>query len=236
VAISIKDKVAVVVGASSGIGQSIAEALASEGMQVMAAARRDNRLAALKGNVAATFHCDVTKPEQVKALIAAALDRFAKIDVLVYSSGTNVPGRSMQRLTAEDWDTIIDTNLTGAFRCTKAVLPSMREAGGGLIVYISSISVPVADVSGAAYQASKHGMSGLARATSVEEKKNGIRTSVIFPGVCLTEILDKRPAPTPKEILDVSLEPEDVADAVVAIVKLHPRACVPELQIVPTKV
>lgn len=240
-AISIRDKVAVVVGASSGIGRATALALARDGARVMAAARREERLAWLaeeaqrEGGVLDTCPCDVVDRAQVEALIAATLKRFGQLDIMVFATGTNIPTRSMKLLTAETWDMMIATNLTGAFHCTHAVLPVMRDAGGGLIIYISTISAHVPDVSGAAYQASKCGISGLAHATRVEEKANGIRTSVIFPGLCLTEILDKRPAPTPKEMLDLALEPEDVADAVVAVARLHPRAVVPEMELVPSR-
>ena len=88
------------------------------------------------------------------------------------------------------------------------------HAGCGLIVYLSSAAVQMPDVSGVAYQASKHGLSGLAHGTRVEEKAAGIRTCVIFPGLCETEILDQRPVPTPREVLDLALNPRDVAEAV----------------------
>ena len=91
------------------------------------------------------------------------------------------------------------------------------------------------DVSGVAYQASKHGLVGLAHGTRVEEKARGIRTSVIFPGLCDTEILTRRPVPTPREVLDLSLAPEDVAQAVVFLARLPARAVVPELQLLPAR-
>jgi len=224
---------AIVVGASSGIGRATALALAAEGVRVMAAARREEKLRELRGvEICAT---DVTDRPQVERLISTALDRFGKIDLLVYATGENIPARAMKVLTPETWDMMLAVNLTGAFNCTQAVLGSMRAAGGGLIVYISTISVHDPDVSGAAYQASKHGLSGLAHATRLEEKQNGIRTSVIFPGLCKTDMVNKRPVPTPKEILDLALEPEDVAEAVVALAHLNPRAVVPEMELVPSR-
>jgi NAD(P)-dependent dehydrogenase (short-subunit alcohol dehydrogenase family) len=110
----------------------------------------------------------------------------------------------------------------------------MRAGGGGLIVYISTAAVQMPDVSGVAYQASKHGLTGLAHGTRVEEKRHGIRTSIIFPGLCDTEILAKRPVPTPREVLDKALDPQDVAQAVLFLAQLHPRAVVPELQLLPS--
>lgn len=224
---------AIVVGASSGIGRATALALAAEGVRVMAAARREEKLGELRGvEICST---DVTSRPQVKRLVSTALDRFGKIDLLVYATGENIPARAMKVLTPETWDMMLAVNLTGAFNCTHAVLPAMRAAGGGLIVYISTISVHEPDVSGAAYQASKHGLSGLAHATRLEEKRNGIRASVIFPGLCRTDMVNKRPVPTPKEVLDLALEPEDVAEAVVALARLNPRAVVPEMELVPSR-
>jgi short-subunit dehydrogenase len=110
----------------------------------------------------------------------------------------------------------------------------MRAAGGGLIIYISSIAAHRPDLSGAAYQASKRGLLGLAHATRLEEKNHRIRTSVVLPGLCRTDLVHKRPTPTRKEVLNLALEPVDVADAVLAIARLHPRAVVPEMELVPS--
>jgi NADP-dependent 3-hydroxy acid dehydrogenase YdfG len=224
---------AIVVGASSGIGRATALALAAEGVRVMAAARREEKLRELPGvEICPT---DVTDRSQVERLISTTLDKLGRIDLLVYATGENIPARAMKVLTPQTWDMMLAVNLTGAFHCTHAVLPAMRAAGGGLIVYISTISVHDPDVSGAAYQASKHGLSGLAHATRLEEKQNGIRTSVIFPGLCKTDMVNKRPAPTPKEVLDLALDPEDVAAVVVALARLNPRAVVPEMELVPSR-
>ena len=157
------------------------------------------------------------------------------MDLLVYSTGTNIADRSLEVLTPETWDMMLATNLSGAFHATRSVLPAMRAGGGGLIIYLSTAAVQRPDVSGVAYQASKHGLTGLAHGTRVEEQANGIRTCVIFPGLCDTEILEKRPTPTPREVLDLSLDPLDVAEAVLFVARLHPRAVVPELQLLPSR-
>ena len=111
----------------------------------------------------------------------------------------------------------------------------MRQQQGGLIVYLSTGAVQRPDVSGVAYQASKHGLTGLAHGTRVEERERGIRTSIIFPGLCDTEILLKRPSPTPQEVLQFALQPDDVAAAVLFLAELPPRAVVPELQLLPSR-
>ena len=110
----------------------------------------------------------------------------------------------------------------------------MREARFGHIIYISSISGHTPDVSGAAYQASKRGMIGLSHAVRLEEKENGIRTTVVNPGLVDTEILEKRPVKPPAEMLAQALLPEHVAEAVMACAKMPPRAVIPELTIVPS--
>jgi serine 3-dehydrogenase (NADP+) len=101
-------------------------------------------------------------------------------------------------------------------------------------MYVASISAIVPDVSGAAYQASKRGLLGMAHAVRVEEKENGIRTCVICPGLVDTEILENRPVKPPAETLAKALQAQDVAEAIVSVAKLPPRAAVPELQIMPT--
>ena len=105
----------------------------------------------------------------------------------------------------------------------------MRQQGGGHLIYISSISGLMPDISGAAYQAGKRGLLGLAHAIRVEEKTNGIRTCVICPGLVDTEILEKRPVKPTADVLAKALQPEDVAECALSIAKLPPRAVVPEV-------
>ena len=229
-----------VIGASSGIGRETAAMFAREGARVMASARRGDRLEQLKTELAGegfaieTLAADASKAEDMAHLAQETQKRFGGIDILVYVTGTNTPDRAMQRLTVDIWDMMIAVNLNGAYYATRAVLPQMRERKAGHLIFVSSISGQVPDVSGAAYQASKRGMLGLAHAIRVEEKENGIRTCVIMPGLVETEILERRPVKPGPEVLAKALQPVDVAEAVLAVAKLPPRAAVPELQILPT--
>lgn len=235
---SLQGQVAIVVGASSGMGQATALALAAAGAKVMAAGRRADRLQQLQANYPDNIRCcptDVIVRNEVDRLIAETLQAWQRIDLLVYATGTNLPQRSLTQLSVEGWTELLQTNLTGAFHCTQAVLPAMRQKKGGLIIYLSTGAVQQADVSGVAYQASKHGLTGLAKGTRCEERDHGIRTSIIFPGLCETEILEKRPVPTPREVLDKALQPVDVAAAVLFIAQLPPRAVVPEMQLLPSR-
>ena len=206
----------------------------------MASARRPDRLDQLQaelrdaGATIEIFPADASKPADMDKLVRHTREHMGEIDLMVYATGTNTPDRAMKRLTPSIWDNMIAVNLNGAYYATQAVLPSMRERRAGHLIYISSVSGMVPDVSGAAYQAAKRGLLGLAHAIRVEEKENGIRTCVICPGLVETEILRFRPVVTPAETLAKALQPEDVAAAVVAVAKLPPRAVVPEMQLLPT--
>jgi serine 3-dehydrogenase len=234
--VSIQNQTVLIVGASSGIGRAAAVLFAREGAKVVAAARREDRLQALKQELAKEQRditvrvADASKPEDMQHLAQT----IGKIDILVFVAGTNTPDRSLERLTPEIWNSMVEVNLNGAFYATHAVLPAMRSAGAGHLIYVSSISGLVPDVSGASYQAAKRGVVGLAHAIRVEEKQNGIRTCVICPGLVDTELLEKRPVKPAPEVLAKALQPEDVAEAILFVAKLPPRAVVPELQLMPT--
>lgn len=234
--VSLSGQVVVVVGASSGIGRAATVMFAREGAKVVASARREDRLKSLKDELAKEKHeivihpADASNPKEMQQLA----QKIGKVDVLVYCTGTNTKDRSMERLNPEIWNSLIEVNLNGAYYATHAVLPSMRAAGAGHLIYVSSISGIVPDVSGAAYQASKRGVIGLAHAIRVEEKENNIRTCVICPGVVDTELLEKRPVKPSAEMLAKALKPEDVAEAILFVAKLPPHAVVPEMQLMPT--
>ena len=174
--VSLKGQVVLVVGASSGIGRETAILFAREGARVVASARRGDRLRRLQEELTKEGHhidispADTSNPGEMEQLA----QRAGAIDILVYAAGTNTPDRAMKRLNSQIWDMMLSVNLNGAYYITRAVLPRMREAGAGHLIYISSISGLVPDVSGAAYQAAKRGLLGLAHAIRVEEKENGL--------------------------------------------------------------
>ena len=206
----------------------------------MASARREERLKELQGSLAREgrsieiFSADAADASAMEELAKETRSRLGEIDVVVYATGTNTPDRALTRLTVAIWDRMIDVNLNGAYYITHAVLPAMRERRSGHLIYVASISGQAPDVSGAAYQASKRGMLGLAHAIRMEEKENGIRTCVVCPGLVDTELLINRPVKPSAELLAKALQPEDLAEAVLFVAKLPPRACVPEMAVVPT--
>ncbi len=240
--VSLKDKVVLVVGASSGIGRATALLMAREGAKVMASARRKDRLLELKKEAEAeglamdVFGADAADATQMEALATKARERFGTVNILVYATGTNTPDRSMQRLSPTVWNELIATNLNGAYYITQAILPAMRVARGGHLIYVASISGHTPDISGAAYQASKRGMIGLSHAIRFEEKGNGIRTTVVNPGLVDTEILEKRPVKPTAELLAQALLPEHVAEAIVACARMHPQGVVTEMTLAPTAI
>jgi serine 3-dehydrogenase (NADP+) len=238
--VTLQNQVVLVIGASSGIGRETAILFAREGARVMAAARRQDRLLGLQKALAAEgfpieiLSCDASQADEMERLAAHTRERLGPVDVMVYVTGTNTPDRALKRLNTQIWDRLVAVNLNGAYYATAAILPSMRERKSGHLIFISSISGLVPDVSGAAYQAAKRGVIGLSHAIRVEEKENNIRTCAILPGLVDTEILDHRPVKPPPEMLAQALQPGDVAEVVLAVAKLPPRATVPEMQIMPT--
>ena len=228
-----------VVGASSGIGRAAAVMFAREGARVMASARRENRLQELREELSAEGHeiavhpADAADRQQLEELHQATVSAIGEVEILVYATGTNTPHRAMKSLTPELWDELLAVNLTGAYHLSRLVLPAMRQAGAGHLIYISSISGLYPDVSGPAYQAAKRGIVALAHSIRMEEKEAGIRTCVICPGLVDTEILDKRLVKPGPEVLAKALQPEDVAAAVLFVANLPPRAAIPEMQILP---
>src|SRR5215472_4275658 len=137
--VSLKDKVALVVGASSGIGRACAVMLAKEGVKVMAAARREERLRdlakELSGSTVRICAADARKAPEMQRLADETQRLLGTVQILIYATGTNTPDRAMRRLRPEIWDELVETNLSGAYYITHAVLPAMREARDGHLIY-----------------------------------------------------------------------------------------------------
>jgi serine 3-dehydrogenase (NADP+) len=236
----LKDKVALVVGASSGVGRATALMLAREGAKVMASARRQDRLDDLRAEASAagltveTEVGDATDLASMERVVESARQKFGRIQIAIYVAGMNTPDRYLPRLRPDIWDEMIAANLNGAYYLTQAVLPAMREARDGHLIFVSSISGHTPDASGVAYQAGKRGLMGLSHGIRVEEKQNLIRTTVVCPGLIDTEFIDKRPVkPTPEQRA-VAMLPEHVAEAILACAMMPPRTVISELSIVPT--
>ena len=233
-------KTALVTGGGTGIGLGIAKALSDEGCRVAISGRRENKLREAAGAYSGdppllVCAANVAKRDSVDQLFDWAAGTLGKIDILVNSAGVNVPKRLMMELMPENWDLMMDINATGAYNCTRKVLPQMIERRDGLIINISSISgLRAGLLGGVGYSASKFAMAALGTAVALEVGKHNIRVTNIFPGEVETPILDLRPVPVSKEHRARILQPEDVGAAVLMIATLPPRAHIPELIIKPT--
>lgn len=236
-----KGKVVWITGAGTGIGRSTALMFAEEGATTALMGRRTDVLEAVaaqareKGGTAEVVALDVSDRAAVQASTERLLGKWGRVDILVNNAGLNIPERRLGVLTGENWDQVIQVNLTGAYNMIAAVLPPMRAQGDGLIVNVSSMAgVRVSGLSGSAYTASKHGMNGLNHSINQEEWVNGIRATVLCPGEVNTEILDRRPIPIPAEERERLIAPEDLAEAVRFVAALHPRTTIPEILLLPT--
>ncbi len=239
--VALRDRVAIITGASSGIGRAAALALAAEGARIVAVARRAERLESLRQEIeAAGGRCvpvpgSVTDPAVAEAAVRAALDNFGRIDVLVNNAGTNMRRRNFTEIGLEGWREVLDVNLTGAFIFTAAVLPAMRQQQQGTIVNIVSGAgqVPSA-LTGPAYSASKFGLRAMTGNINAEERKHGVRGCAIFPGEVDTEILQSRPVRLTAEERSKMLQAEDIAAAVLFAATMPQRATVEEITVRPT--
>ncbi|HET9000855.1 MAG TPA: SDR family NAD(P)-dependent oxidoreductase [bacterium] len=235
-------KVALVFGASTGIGRATAFELSRAGFAVGVAARSLDVLKEVaakleaQGAQAEAIGVDVAERAQVDAAVRRVVDRWHGLDVVVNSAGTNLMRqRRIDVISEADWNGLLAVNLNGAFHTTQAAVLEMRHRGGGLIIQISSVSGRWGDKSGPAYQASKHGIIGVCQATMIEERLNGIRATAILPGLVDTPLIARRPEPVPREILAQAMQPEDIAAACVFLASLSPRSYIPELIMMPPR-
>jgi NAD(P)-dependent dehydrogenase (short-subunit alcohol dehydrogenase family) len=191
---AIRGKVVVVTGASSGIGAAVATEFAAAGARLILAARRRDRLDALIGErlpadcEAAAVDCDVREESNVRALFAAGLNRFGRIDILINNAGI-ADHTPTAELSLARWSEVIDTNLTGAFLCAREAFGIMRRQGGGRMIHIGSLSAQVPRPDTIAYAASKFGLAGLNHSLAIDGRAHGIASSIFHPGVVGTELV-----------------------------------------------
>jgi NADP-dependent 3-hydroxy acid dehydrogenase YdfG len=236
-----KEKVALVTGASSGIGEATALALSGAGANVAAGARRAGRLADLAkrapGEVLA-LDLDVTDEQSCRAAVAATVERFGGLDVLVNNAGLMLVGPMSGADTAE-WTTMVHTNLLGTMYTTHAALPHLLRSKG-TIVQMSSHSGRVIPPGGGAYAATKFGVNAFSESLRQEVTAQGVRVVVIEPGMVATELASHITDPTMRAVSrDMMnsmrpLQPEDIANAVLYAVSQPAHVAVNEILIRPT--
>jgi NAD(P)-dependent dehydrogenase (short-subunit alcohol dehydrogenase family) len=177
-------RAAIVTGGAGGIGTAIAKAFIAEGASVVVADRNADaarKAASALGPAAEPFAVDVTKEEEVQALVKHALTKFARIDILVNNAG-NIRKAYVKDMTEETWDAVLDVNLKATFFCSKAVLPAMIAARKGRIVNIASIAGKVGEPTASAYSAAKWGVLGFTRSLALEVAPYDILVNAICPG------------------------------------------------------
>lgn len=189
----LKDKVAIVTGASRGLGKGIAKKLAEEGAKVVIAdiVAADEAVAeiAAAGGTACSYQVNIAKQDEVKGLIAFAIEKYGTLDILVNNAGINRDGM-LHKMPVENWDLVISINLTGTFYCTQEALKYMRTKNYGRIINISSGSW-LGNIGQANYAASKAGVVGLTKTAARENAKKGITCNVICPGFIETDMTMK---------------------------------------------
>jgi 3-oxoacyl-[acyl-carrier protein] reductase len=203
---SLKGRVALVTGASQGIGHAIAVTLAQAGARVAAAARNQEKLAAVVAEIQATggealaVAMDVSSQEQVKAGFAQTIEKFGKLDILVNNAAITRDGLAV-RMKADDWDAVLRTNLTGAHWCAQQALSVMMRARYGRIINVASVVAETGNPGQVNYVAAKAGLIGLTRALAVEIASRNITVNAVAPGFIVSPMTD----PLPQNVKDALL-------------------------------
>ena len=225
---SLADRAALVTGASRGIGRAIGLRFAEEGCEVavnyVAEAGRDNAAEADEvaeqiralGPQAICVEADVTDLEAVEDMVAYVIQRLGKLDILVNNAGIT-RDRTLKKLSKEDWDRVIEVNLTGAFHCARAVIDHMRERRCGRIISISSVVAQIGNIGQTNYGASKAGLIGFTRSLAREVARRGITVNAVAPGFIDTEMTQAMPDDIKEQVtatipLGRMGTPEDVAN------------------------
>lgn len=240
----VENKIVLITGASSGIGEATAKVLVQNGAKVVLSARREDRLQALAaqlGENAAYLKSDVTSLEDMQALAALAQEKFGKIDVLFANAGI-MPGSNLSQLKVQDWMDMVDINIKGVLNAMAAVLPEFFAQKSGQIVVTSSVAGTKSVPGNAVYCGTKHFVRAMLdsfRAESVMEGSN-IRTTTIYPGAIQTELLNTIAPSETKSMVEefyrkVGIQPDAIAKAVLYAVSQPEQVDVSDLVVRPSK-
>jgi NADP-dependent 3-hydroxy acid dehydrogenase YdfG len=245
------ETVALVTGASSGIGEATARALASHGAAVVVAARRKDRLDALvkeidaSGGTAFAVECDVTVQDEATALVARTVDELGRLDTLINNAGVMLLGPIVDA-PIEEWNRMVDLNLSGLLWCAHAALPHLLRAAEDSprqvadLVNISSVAGRVARLGSGVYNLTKHGVGAFSESLRQEVTKRHVRVSLVEPGAVATELAshvrEEVRASVMQRFADVErLEADDIADAISYVVTRPRRIAINEILIRPTE-
>jgi NAD(P)-dependent dehydrogenase (short-subunit alcohol dehydrogenase family) len=232
---ALRGQVALITGATRGIGLAIARALAAESCNLILTARDEKALTRVSRELSSTkirilaHPCDVRDPHSVDALFRAARQHFRRLDIIVNNAGIAHPNLAIDKLPLQLWADVLETNLTGMFLVTQAALAIMKR--GGTIVNILSIAATRVFPGSAAYNASKHGALGLTNTLREELRPKGIRVIALLPGATDTDIWTTLWSQAPRQKM---MSPKTIADAVRQAILLPAQATVETLEILPT--
>ncbi len=216
----LNDKIAIVTGAGSGLGEAISLLFAKNGATVVladvdvAGAERVLRQITQAGGKGRAVKTDVSKPDEAKALVDAAVKEFGRLDIAVNNAGIGGPTAPVGEYPIDGWDTIIGVNLSGVFYGMRHQIPAMLASGGGAIVNMASIAGKVGLANAGGYTAAKHGVIGLTETAAIEYAPRGIRVNAVGPGFINTPLIGKR------AVLDSSAA--SGGDEMQALAALHP--------------
>lgn len=226
----LKDKVAIVTGAAGGLGRHLCRGLGAEGVRLVLASRNRAALESLAGELRArgctaiAVPTDITSEESVDSCVSSALGAFGQVDILVNNAAVFARGRAVQMAPSE-WRRVIDTNLTGTFLLTRAVLPAMIKRQSGHVIMVSSTSGRKGDPGASAYAASKFGLMGLSQSLLYEVRNENIRVSVILPSY--VDVGESKG----EDGQGVHMHAHDVTEMILAVLRLPGRALVREIEI-----
>jgi NAD(P)-dependent dehydrogenase (short-subunit alcohol dehydrogenase family) len=231
-----RGSVAIVTGATRGMGRAISRRLVQAGAKVALVARREADLQASAeairgaGGEAAAFATDVTDRASVETMAAAVVDHFGRVDLLVNCAFWGPPG-SLEQTDEDFWDRTLDTTLKGPYLCTRAVHPVMRAQGAGTIINIGSLAGKVGEDKRTAYCAAKWGLEGLTAALQVELHPQGIRVHLISPGATDTSFWSENAPDLTADQLERFIPPESIADAVMWVLGTPETVHIPDIPI-----
>lgn len=235
-AIDLSSKIAIVTGATKGIGRAIAESLVTAGASVAIAARNEDEIVTtiaelkrLGAGTVAGYVCDVRDYEQVKSVVATIVEEFGGLDILINNAGIGIFS-SVESISVEDFRAVLETNVFGVFYCCHEAIPLMKQRGGGYILNISSLAGANPHPQMAAYNASKFGLNGFSEALMQEVRHDGIKVSYIMPGSVNTAFGGDEP----NNEKSWQLQPSDIAQVVMDLLSYPDRAMPSRVEIRPS--
>jgi 3-oxoacyl-[acyl-carrier protein] reductase len=232
----LSDKVAVVTGATKGIGYGIARTLLQSGAKVFITARnktevRDAIASLSEFGTTAGETCDIRSEDQVRMMLAECERLFAGLDILINNAGIGYFGKTVEELSGDEFRQTLETNLFGVFYACHYAIPLMKGRGGGYIINISSLAGQNAHPKMSAYNASKFGLNGFTESLMQEVRQDNIKVSYVCPGSVNTYF----GGDSPSDKNAWQLQPEDIAQTVISLLRMNPRALPSKVEIRPSK-